>query len=337
MRFEEFIGNPGVLQRLRTRLREGRFPHGLLFAGPEGVGKRTCAVMFAKTLNCAEAGAGDFCDKCPQCRKIDAGVHADVQLLQPEEESSAIRIQQIRQLLETLQLRPLEGRHKVYIMDPADAMNDAASNALLKGLEEPPDDTTFFLVTSNPQAILVTVRSRCQTYSFGPLTLDELRAFSSDELALRWARGSIGFLKSLDLATLKGRRDAALEFLEIAIQAREEQFGEMISASAGLARSKAEFGPLLNSIAVMMEDLLYIREAMADRIVNIDVEPRLRKLAAALAPEQFSRVADFLRTVEIYLERNVNRQMLTDAFALSSNAVVQEMVKIENDNPSKSR
>src|SRR4029453_8082114 len=122
----------------------------------------------------------DFCDRCAQCRKVESGVHADVVIVQPEEVGSAIKIAQVRELLQTLSLRPMEGTHKVYIIDPADALNDAASNALLKGLEEPPDDTSFILVSSNPQALLVTVRSRCQTYSFAPLTLQELRSFSSD-------------------------------------------------------------------------------------------------------------------------------------------------------------
>ena len=337
MRFDDFIGNSTVIRRLRSRLRDGRFPHGLLFAGPEGVGKRTCALMLAKALNCSASGPDDFCGACPQCRKIDAGVHADVLLVQTEDDASSIKIAQVRDLLQTLTLRPLEGRHKVYIIDPADAMNDAASNALLKGLEEPPDDTSFILVTSNPQALLVTVRSRCQTYAFGPLTLNELRSFSSDELALRWARGSIGFLKSFDLPSLKQRRDAALDFLEVATQAKEEHFGDLIAASADLARLKAEFGPYLSAMAVLMEDLLYLREGLSNRIVNVDLEPRLRKLVADMAPEQFSRVADFLRTIEIYLERNVNRQMLTDGLALTANAALHNLVKIANDNPLKSR
>jgi len=339
MRFDDFIGNRTILARLRTRLREGRFPHGLLFGGPEGVGKRTAAVMFAKALNCSEAESGDFCDACAQCRKIDAGVHADVVLVRPEEEGSAIKIAQIRDLLETLALRPLEGKHKVYIIDPADAMNDAASNALLKGLEEPPDDTSFMLVSSNPQALLATVRSRCQTYPFGPLTLEELRSFGSDELALRWARGSIGFLKALDLPVLHQRRDAALEFLETAIHAKEDQFAEVISASADLSRSKAEFEPHLNAMAVLMEDLLYIREGATGRIVNIDLEARLRKLAADMPAEQFTRVADFLRTIEINLERNVNRQVLTDSLSLAANLTMYKVNadKIGNDNPAKSR
>jgi DNA polymerase-3 subunit delta' len=339
MRFEDFVGNATVVARLRLRLREGRFPHGLLFAGPEGVGKRTCALMFAKALNCSVAEPDNFCDACTQCRKIEAGVHADVLLVQPEEPGSAIKIAQVRDLLHTLTLRPLEGRHKVYIIDPADAMNDAASNALLKGLEEPPDDTSFMLVSANPQALLVTVRSRCQTYAFGPVPSEELRSFGSDELAIRWARGSIGFLKALDSAALRKRRDAALEFLETAIQAKQEQFDEVISASADLSRSKAEFEPHLNAMAVLMEDLLYLREGLPGRIVNVDIEPRLRKLMAIMPPEQFMRISSFLRTIEINLERNVNRQMLTDSLALTANATLYKINndKIANDNPAKSR
>jgi len=337
MRFEEFIGNQTVIHRLRERLRDGRFPHGLLFAGPEGVGKRTCALMLARALNCLEGGPDGFCGNCPQCRKIASGVHADVQTIQPEEPGGQIKIGQVRELLGTLSLRPLEGAHKVYIIDPADALNAAASNALLKGLEEPPDDTSFILISSNPQALLVTVRSRCQTYAFGPLTLQELRKFSSDELALRWARGSIGFLKTLDLPLLHQRRDTALEFLETAIQAKDDQLADVISTSADLARSKAEFEPHLNAMAVLMEDLLYIREGLPANIVNVDLEARLKKLASTIASGQFVRVADFLRTIEINLERNVNRQMLTDNLALMANASLEDVVKIANDNPNKSR
>jgi DNA polymerase III gamma/tau subunit len=157
--------------------------------------------------------------------------------------------------------------------------------------------------------------------------LKELRRFSSDELALRWARGSIGFLKSLDLEVLHQRRDTALEFLETAIHAKEEQLAAVISNSADLARSKAEFEPHINAMAVLLEDLLYIREGLSGNIVNIDLEPRLKQLATTMAADQFVRVADFLRTIEINLERNVNRQMLTDNLALMANAALENVAK----------
>lgn len=334
MRFEDFIGNAKVVARLRQKLREGRFPHALIFAGPEGVGKRTCALLLAKALNCRDAGPDDFCDACSQCRKIDSGVHADVLMIGLEEDAAEIKIAQVRDLLQTLGLRPLEGMHKVFIVDPADAMNAAAANALLKGLEEPPEDSHFILLASNPQALMMTVRSRCQTYSFTPLTLEQMRRFGGDELALRWARGSIGALKTMDLPALQARRDAAFDFLETAVSATDEHFRDLISASGDLARAKNDFEANMSAVAVLMEDLLYIGEGLPDRIVNVDVEPRLRKLAGAIAPLQFVRIAEFLRTIEVHLNNYGNRQMLTDLLAVTANASV---AKIANDNPRKSR
>src|SRR6266850_7918331 len=102
MRFDSFIGNRKVIERLRTKLREDRFPHGLIFSGPEGVGKHTCALMIAKALNCTNASPGDFCDECPSCRKIDAGTHSDIATISLEEEASWIKIGQIRQMLGVL-------------------------------------------------------------------------------------------------------------------------------------------------------------------------------------------------------------------------------------------
>ena len=334
MRFEDFIGNAKIVTRLRTKLREGRFPHALIFAGPEGVGKRTCALMFAKALNCRESAPDDFCDACSQCRKIDAGVHPDVLVTGLEEEASEIKIVQVRDLLQTLGMRPLEGIHKVFIIDPADAMNAAAANALLKGLEEPPEDTHFMLLTSNPQSLLLTVRSRCQTYAFARLTLEEMRQFEGDELAIRWSRGSIGTLRKLDLAAVRQRREAALDFLELAVRAKDEEFRDLISASADLARAKNDFEENLSTIAVLMEDLLYIREGLPHLLVNIDLEARLKKLGEDIPSTQFPRIAEFLRTVEVHLNNYGNRQMLTDVLALTSNTVLS---KIANDNVSKNR
>jgi len=334
VRFDDFIGNAKVVARLRSKLREGRFPHALIFAGPEGVGKRTCALFFAKALNCPESGPDDFCDACNHCRKIDAGVHPDVLMVGLEEDASEIKIAQIRDLLQTLGMRPLEGARKVFIIDPADAMNAAAANALLKGLEEPPDDSHFILLTANPQSLLLTVRSRCQTYTFAPLTLEDMRRFGGEELALRWSRGSIGTLRSLDLESLRQRRESALEFLELAIRANDEQFRDLISASSDLARAKNEFESNLSTIAVLMEDLLYIREGLPHRLVNIDLESRLKKLADDIPPAQFPRIAEFLRTMEVHLNNYGNRQMLTDVLALTSNTALD---KIANDKARKSR
>jgi DNA polymerase III subunit gamma/tau len=259
MKFDQFIGNRKIVARLRTKLKEQRFPHGLVFSGPQGVGKHTCALMIAKALNCLHAPAVEFCDECAACRKIESGTHPDVLTVSVEDEATQIKIAQIRQLLTILDFQPLEGRNKIFIIDPADLLNAEGANALLKGLEEPPENTFFILITVNVHELLRTVRSRCQTYNFIPLTTDDIRHHGiADELTIRWSQGSIGRARSLDLTQLKEERSVVLEFLEIVINAREEDFQDLLGVSAELGRAKQEFESRMGILSVLIADLLYI-------------------------------------------------------------------------------
>jgi len=336
MPFDAFIGNRRIIERLRTKLREDRFPHGLIFAGPEGIGKRTCALMVAKALNCVNAGPDDFCDACPQCHKINAGTHLDVIRIGIEEDASEIKIAQVRQALQMLGLKPFEGKAKIFVIDPANAMNAAAANALLKGLEEPPENSFFILLSTNIHELIMTVRSRSQAYHFSPLTLEELRAATpgADELLLRWSRGSIGALRSMDVAILKQRREIVVDFLETVIQASETDFRDLTAASGDLARSKNDFESYLAMMGVVLGDLLYIHEGAHHKIVNVDIQSRLQKLADRTTADRIIRIADFLKTMETYLKSYVNRQMMTDVLALTANDTA---TKILNDNTAKSR
>jgi hypothetical protein len=120
----------------------------------------------------------------------------------------------------------------------------------------------------------------------------------------------------------------------MAVRAREEQFRDLIAASGDLARSRNEFDSNVEAITILMEDVLYVQEGLPGRIVNIDLESRLKKLAGELAPDQISRIAEFLRTLEVYLTTHVNRQMMTDVLAIASNGA---LAKIANDIHVKSR
>src|SRR5262249_30207562 len=145
----------------------------------------------------------------------------DVVTVSVEDEATQIKIAQIRQLLGILDLQPLEGRSKVFIIDPSDLLNAEAANALLKGLEEPPENSFFVLITVNVHELLRTVRSRCQIYNFTPLTAEDVRQHGiSDELTVRWSQGSIGRARRLDLPQLKNERTVVLEFLETVVNAR---------------------------------------------------------------------------------------------------------------------
>jgi DNA polymerase-3 subunit delta' len=318
MGFDSFIGNPKALERLKNKLRENRFPHALIFAGPEGVGKRTLALMIAKALNCTSLGPADFCDECAQCRKINAGTHPDVLQVTLEDEATQIKIAQIRRVLALLGLQPLEGRNKVFIIDPANLMNEESSNALLKGLEEPPDNSFFILLTVNLHELLLTIRSRAQVYQFAPLLLDEIRARNVDELAVRWSQGSIGRAQTLDIAAIKEQRESVLEFFEACVNARDETLREVLSASAELSRTRQDFAAYIHVMSVLLADLLRVAVGAGDRIVNIDLRPRLEGIAGKAPTQRWIRVGEFLLEVEIALKSHVNRQMLTDVMALQT-------------------
>ncbi len=320
MTFDSFIGNRKVIERLRAKLQQDRFPHGLIFSGPEGVGKHTCALMIAKALNCTRAAAGSFCGECSSCRKIDSGTHPDVMTLSVEEEASQKKIAQVRQLLGMLDLQPFEGRNKVFIIDPADLLNAEAANALLKGLEEPPESSFFILVTVNVHELLLTVRSRCQVYNFTPLTLEEIRRHGvTDELVVRWSQGSIGRARNLDVTRLKSERELLVDFLETVVAASEEQFQDLLGVSADLGRSKQDFEGRMTILSVLMADILYLKEGLLEKVVNIDLHDRLLKFAAAVPVDRLIRMSEFLRFTEASLKHYVNRQMLADVLALMTN------------------
>jgi DNA polymerase-3 subunit delta' len=195
MPFSELIAQDRALAPLRSALRRGALHHAYLFGGPEGVGKAQAAQLLAQAANCEGPGApgrDDPCGECGPCRKIAKGVHPDVLVLREERTmakagawepkggrapSKDVVVDQIRDVVDRrLSMRRFEGRRRFVVIDPADAMNVAAQNALLKTLEEPPDDTTLVLVASSPDALLPTVRSRCMRVSFAPLPPEAVAA-----------------------------------------------------------------------------------------------------------------------------------------------------------------
>jgi DNA polymerase III subunit delta' len=202
MPFSDLIGQDRAIGAVRSALARGALHHAYLFGGPEGVGKGTAARLLAQAANC-ERGGTDPCGACGPCRKIAHRSHPDVIELETERAmvkagrweprggrapSRDIVVDQVRDLVDhRLALKRFEGRRRFVIIDPADAMNPQAQNALLKTLEEPPDETTLVLVASNPDALLPTVRSRCARVPFAPLPdallAERLKAAGLDAVA----------------------------------------------------------------------------------------------------------------------------------------------------------
>jgi DNA polymerase-3 subunit delta' len=172
----EFLGNRALREQLGRLGEEGRLHHCLLFEGIEGVGKATTARWLSRLINCeAEQGLRP-CASCWTCKMIPEGNHPDVIELgiDPEKTTQIISVRQARDLIGQLTVRPHSARHRIIIIDPADALTTEAANALLKTLEEPPSETRFILVSARPATVLATVRSRSQRIRFSPVADAEI-------------------------------------------------------------------------------------------------------------------------------------------------------------------
>jgi DNA polymerase-3 subunit delta' len=150
-------------QRLQSRAAQQQLPHALLLTGKEGIGKRDFALALAHSLLCSSPqDDGSACGHCKSCLLIAAGNHPDLMLLEPEEEGKAIKVGQVRQVVDFMSLTSQYGQYKIVVISPADQMNINASNSLLKTLEEPTANSILLLESSQPGLLPATVRSRCQ-------------------------------------------------------------------------------------------------------------------------------------------------------------------------------
>ena len=176
--FSEIVGQDHVTSTLRREILEGKVSHAYLFAGPRGTGKTTTARVLAKSLNCVERGPdGEPCNKCGSCVAITEGSSLDVIELDAASHNKVEDIREIRVNVGTV--ASVSGARRVYILDEAHMLSRAASNALLKTLEEPPEHVHFVLATTEPYKLLDTVRSRSQRFDFHPIGVEAL----SDYLA----------------------------------------------------------------------------------------------------------------------------------------------------------
>jgi DNA polymerase-3 subunit delta' len=323
---DEIRGQDAPIALLRRCLVTRRLPHALLFHGPEGVGKRTVALWLAKSLLCEKEAAEAPCGACAGCRAFDGKNHPDFFFVtrqakkpsapdEPEEEDEApvprekagalrpfVVIEQVREIVERSWYAPRQGRCRVFVVDPADRMNPAAQNALLKTLEEPQSRSVLVLVSARPHALLPTVRSRTFAVPFAPMRSEALgdllrsRGYSTEEARQRAALsgGRPGRAIEIDLDSRLSLRDALLSDLE-SLAAKRPAIAGISSMAARLAGESED--DVLDRLELLEEILRDASRAGAGPgdLQHSDRGDRIRALGRALSPE---RSASILESVE---------------------------------------
>ncbi len=340
--FDRLAGNERVKDVLRRMLAAGRVPGALLFAGEEGVGKKLFALELAKALNCRAPQGAEACDRCASClritRPVDAagddpeaskGItwsgHTDVGLVRPP--GRFILVAQMRDIEREANFRPYEGAARVFIIEDAERLNEPSSNALLKTLEEPPSTSHLILVTSRPAALLPTIRSRCQTVNFAPLTAGQIEAhltrdkkFSREDahLLARVAQGSIGRALATRPEIYRAQREAMLGVL-VAL-ARTGDRVRLLRASEELndAKHKDEYESHLDILETLIHDLwASALGAPAERIVNDDLLPEFHQITGRFESRRAAEWLSQIETLRAQLSVNINRKVATDALFLA--------------------
>jgi DNA polymerase-3 subunit delta' len=295
------LGHRRLIGLLARSVDRDTLPPSLIFSGPAGAGTRETAIATAQAINClAPTGQGesrDACGICAACQRIARGAHPDVIIVEPGD-NGAIKIDQVRDVIERSGYKPFEGRRRVVIIDQADTMAAGAQNALLKILEEPPSSSVFILLTARPDMLLATVQSRCPRLRF-PAT----EAGSVDQEA----------------------REVAQRVLEQVAASRQppdrlEAAKDLLDGTGGGhtgAEDRAQVSSHLHAMASLLRDVeLLSTRADVRGLANPDVQPDLERLAKVYRGERGLSAFTVVDRALVALDRNASVKIVADWLVL---------------------
>jgi len=336
MALRDVIGQDRAVTILLRTIQRGRIPSSYLFAGEPGIGKKFTAINLAKALNCQSTEHRaqsielnnnelltqiDACDECSSCKKIDSGSHPDFLLISPK--SGLIRIEEIRAIDDALSFKPFEGRKKVVITDEADTMNPYAANAFLKTLEEPPEDSLIILISSSPDRLPDTIRSRCSKINFTPLPVEACEKVIKTVMSQKAERpAGVQAKKSkkpvkddAQLSTLV-RLSMGRPGLAISGDLIEERtwFIQMIQGMLNTEKdgwtSKEEMEKWFDLLLVFLRDAAILKITRDTKnLINSDLIDSVKKLSSSMDLKGIIENYQKLNTLKGYFNFNLNKSL----------------------------
>lgn len=327
------LGQDRLLRFLEQSIARGALAHAYLLVGPPHVGKGTLALDLARVLNCdgsRETSQGIPCGECQQCSRIALGRHADISVLSVMEAEGRkeIRLEQVKEALHLANLQPFEGRSRVFIVDGAEQLNEEAANALLKGLEEPPPQVMWALLTTDEGSLSLTIRSRCQRLELSRLPVDQI----AQALVARWgcdpqkamtlarlSGGCLGWaVNALTDPSILETRSRVLERLATLSSATlEERFHYAGELASLVPRQRSVVRETLGLWASWWRDLLMLQQGLPGAIWNQDEIVALSEEARKYTTAQVSTAIAKVMETQRLLDLNVNPRLALENLMLA--------------------
>ncbi len=328
----ETVGHSRAVNALKRGLKEGRPSHAYLIAGPAHVGKMTLARDLARMVNCASADPP--CAECRQCGRISQGLHADVRVVGPgyggdeaARSRPSIGIDDVRALEREANLKPFEGRSRVFIIEAAERLTPEAANALLKTLEEPPEQVALILLASEPSVLPLTVVSRCRQIELRPLPPEQVAEAlrsrggadpSRVEETARLSGGRLGWaLRALEEPDMVDGRSERVEGVrEVMSGTLEKRFAYAGGLAARFPNDQDSVAQELELWRSWLRDVLLVKEGREDLAVSLSMMDALRSTASTLSSGRIVGALHAVGEALDMLRLNVNPRLALEQLML---------------------
>ena len=322
--FSEIVGHEQIKEHMQAAIRDKKPFHAYLFQGEEGVGKEALARTFAAGLQCQSESADKPCKECVSCRQMESGNQPDV--IWVTREKASLGVDEIReQLCNTMDIKPFSSPYKIYLVPEAEKMTEAAQNALLKTIEEPPEYAVIMLLTSNVDALLPTIQSRCvrldlkvvddnlvKKYLMERLHVPDYQA----EIDASFAQGSIGRAK--DAATSEEFSAMTENALKILKYVNTMEVYELADEIKSLSGEKQNIGDYLDIFQFWFRDVLMFKATQeVDNLVFKQEINYIKEQASQRSYENLEKILEALEKTKVRLRANVNFELALELLFLT--------------------
>ena len=321
--FTQILGHDRIIKHLQVAISAEKVSHAYIFHGEEGMGKKTLALAFAKTLQCMERKYYP-CNACKSCKQSDSSNHPDI--LWITHEKASIGVDDIRtQVNADIQVKPYQGPYKIYIIDDADKMTENAQNALLKTIEEPPEYAIIILLACSIQSLLPTILSRCVVLDFKPIDKQLVKEYLMGklqipdyvaEIAADFSGGNVG--KAIKYASSDDFESKKEDIFHILRYIDEMELHEIISGIKTITEDKSSINDYIDLMMLWFRDVLMLKATNDPNLLLFKDEFQvIKKQTKIRSYDQIENIIKSMEEAKAKLKANVNLDITIELMLLS--------------------